>query len=212
MKEVKKAGSWRKWLFGCALALGVCIECITLCYLRDGHPPRRDFRIEELLIDESVFPEGWKVDPAGPSAPAKAPLGGLKSIERTSLHFYIWGVSGEQIWSGVAGEQIHRFWSVNDAVEEFERQMGLAFAVGKYDTPWVVPAELPYQSSAADRVFFACSVHGSIPMCRMIGQYDEYFVIFNTHMSPDFMTYEDLERVLQAIDERMAHYLAEDTE
>jgi len=46
----------------------------------------------------------------------------------------------------------------------------------------------------------------------MIGQYDEYFVIFNTYMSPDFMTYEDLERVLRAIDERMAHYLAEDIE
>ena len=38
-------------------------------------------------------------------------------------------------------------------------------------------------------------------MCRAVGQYDEYFVRFNTHMSPGFMTYADLERVLKAIDE-----------
>jgi len=49
-------------------------------------------------------------------------------------------------------------------------------------------------------------------MCNMIGQYEEYFVRFNSHISPDFMTYADLERVLKAIDERMALYLAEDSE
>jgi hypothetical protein len=44
-------------------------------------------------------------------------------------------------------------------------------------------------------------------MCIVTAQYEEYLIRFNVHMHPEFMTYQDLERVLRAIDERMARNL-----
>jgi len=167
--------------------------------LPQEHPPKRSFAIQELLIDESAFPPGWSVSTAGPRPPAKAPLGHYESIESTELFFYVYG--------GSAFEEIHRFSSVQGAAREFRRKRDLEFAKREIDTPWVVPPELSYQSPAANQFYLACATQGGIPMCRAIGQYEEYFVKFNTHMSPDFMTHADLERVLKAIDERMASYL-----
>lgn len=199
---MKRLTLWQLVFLGCILCSLIC--GLMYCCCPPRHPPERDFEIEELLLDVSAFPVGWSADAEGPRAPAKAPLGGLKSIERTELFFYVRG--------GGAVEEIHRFQSTGDAIQEFERQLGIAFFVGKYDTPWIIPLALPYQSPIADQFHFACSEQGSISMCRMIGRYEEYLVKFNTHMSPDFMTYEDLECVLQAIDERMAQYLGKGAE
>lgn len=167
--------------------------------LPQERPPKRNFTIQELLISESAFPPGWSVSTAGPRQPAKAPLGHYESIERTELFFYVYG--------GGAFEEIHRFASVQGAAREFRRKRDLDFAQREIDTPWVIPPELPYQSPVADQFYLACATQGGMPMCRAIGQYEEYLVKFNTHMSPDFMTYADLERVLKAIDDRMASHL-----
>jgi len=40
-----------------------------------------------------------------------------------------------------------------------------------------------------------------------MARYDEYISVFDTIMSPEYMTLNDLEKVLRAIDERMARYL-----
>jgi hypothetical protein len=87
-----------------------------------GHPP-----IEELLIDLSVFPDGWTGDVDGPSPIAQAPLGGTKPVKSTEVFFYIYG-------NGI------------------------------------------------------------------------YFVNFSAGMVPNYMSYDDFEDVLQAIDEKMAGY------
>ena len=44
-----------------------------------------------------------------------------------------------------------------------------------------------------------------------MGQYEEYVSVFFTYISSDSMTYADLEHILKAIDERMAHYLGEES-
>lgn len=178
----------------------VCAGGMHLCsygYLPWERVPDRGFPIEALLIDESAFPPGWKASAVGPRPPPSAPLGYYDSIDRVELFFYV--------DSGVAFHEIHRFESVRGAVREFKRQMVISFP----SETWIVPVELPYQSPTADQFYLACSAQRAIPMCRAIWQYEEHFVRFNTHMSPDSMTYSDLERVLRAIDERMALYLAE---
>ena len=181
-----------------------CLACVGAMYLwrYECLPwecvPDRSFPVEVLLIDESVFPPGWQADITGPSSPPNAPLDHYDSIERIELFFYAHG--------SVAFQEIHRFASVRGAAREFEHRRSIFFP----SEAWVVPVELAYQSPTADRFYLACSVERAIPMCRAIWQYEEYFVRFNTHMSPEFMTYSDLERVLRAIDERMAFYLAED--
>ncbi|MGB9873183.1 MAG: hypothetical protein ACPLYD_16195 [Anaerolineae bacterium] len=149
------------------------------------------------MIDEAAFPPGWKASDAGPQPPANAPLDHYHSIERIELFFYT--------HNGVAFQEVHRFASVREAVREFKRQKSISFP-----KDWVVPAELPYQSPSVDQFYLACGIEGSIQMCRAIWQYKEYFVRFNTHMSPELMSYADLERVLKTIDERLALYIEQD--
>ncbi len=185
-----------------AVLIGLCLVCAggmhwyNYGYLPWEHVPDCSFPVEALLIDESVFPLGWRASDAGPRPPANAPLDHYNSIERIELFFYT--------HNGIAFQEVHCFASVRGAVREFKRQKSTFFPEG-----WVVPAELPYQSSSADQFYLACGVEGSIQMCRAIWRYEKYFVKFNTHMSPEFMTYADLGRVLKAIDDRLAFYIGQ---
>jgi len=161
-----------------------------------GYPP-----IEELLIDASVLPEGWSASEAGPHPISRAPLGGTKSVESIEFVFYAYG--------GSAFEEIRRFKSYQEAVEEFARQKRQVFRVTKFNTPWVVPEGLSYKSPVADQFHYACSQDvGSLwSDCAYIARYGVYFVQFHTDMLPGYMSYTDLEKVLQAIDARMAPYV-----
>lgn len=152
--------------------------------------PKRDFTTEVLLLDETVFPTKTT---AGPITSNPDRHGARESLGRSIYHP-----------SGLAGHDIYRYTSARGAAREFERQMDLSFRGGD----WTVPAEIAYQSPTADQFYLACGTSGNIPMCRVIAQYEEYFVRLNVHMRPTFMTYADLESVLQAMDDRMTYYLA----
>jgi len=181
-----------------SVVMSVLLLILGACSTQ-AYPPERPFEIEQLLIDDSFFPSGWAIDPEGPFVPPQAPLGGYNSIERIGLNFYV--------QNGVAIEDIHRFRSKDESAEEFKRWQETRFSQREIDTPWTVPRELPYRSLVADQFYFACAQEGGTPMCRFLGQYEEYLVLFNTQMSPRSMSYTDVERILRAIDERMAHYL-----
>lgn len=163
----------------------------------------RNFPIEALLIDAEAFPDRWKQDPSTPSRPASAPLDGKSSIERSEVFFYI--------RNGVAFEEAERFQCTQQAADEFQSWKDREFAERKYSYGWTPPSELPYQSPIADQYYLACGNESGIQMCRAIGQYQEYLVLFNTHMAPSIMTYADLERILRAIDDRMTTYLSKST-
>lgn len=155
--------------------------------------PEDSFALEPLLLDESVFPPGAT---AGPVMETADHHGAVGRLMRTIY-----------VGMGVAVHEVYRYSSEQRAAREFDRQIPIWFPRGETWTSWVVPAELPYQSPVASRFYLACASHESIRMCGVIAQYDEYFIRFSTHMSPDFMTYADLEGVLKAIDDRMASYL-----
>ncbi len=155
--------------------------------------PQRDFPIEALLLDETAFPPGTK---AGTAKPHPSKLG---SRESRRLTFY-----GR---FGIANHHVYRYRSARQAASTFERETTLWFPNDRFSGPWTVPSELSYQSPVADRFYLACSIEMGIPMCNGIAQYEEYFVRFNVHMHQEFMTYQDLERVLRAMDERMVQYL-----
>jgi len=44
-------------------------------------------------------------------------------------------------------------------------------------------------------------------MCKMIAQYEEYYVYLVVHMDPETMGIRDLERILRAVDEKMGRCL-----
>jgi hypothetical protein len=74
------------------------------------------------------------------------------------------------------------------------------------DDFWTIPEELPFRSSNAERSYFACDLSSSVtPMrgCTYIAQYGPYVVLFDIDWIPGYsMNYADLEKILQAIDEK----------
>jgi hypothetical protein len=51
-----------------------------------------------------------------------------------------------------------------------------------------------------------------VQVCQVVGQYEEYIVRFHTRIDPEHpecLSFADLERLLIAIDERMAEHLGE---
>lgn len=209
----------RKWttrvLTGCGGTILACIGCGLLLYVFQERPPERSFAIEVLLIDASVFPAGWEADPEGPQPvyTRAAPLGSgaVPAIESRVLLF----ARSVRGGSGSAGHSVYRLSSRQRAAEEFQVRRERWFPVGPYDTPWETPPELSDLDLAADQFYVACSRQGSIPMCGLLAQYEEYLVSFDTHMEAydsrlqlvPIMTYTEFRRIVKAIDQRMAYYL-----
>jgi len=181
--------SWQKR----ATWLVVLVGLVLVAFGCTPGAPQRDFSIEALLLDETAFPPGTNAGPVS-SRPNR-----LGSRENRGLTFY-----GQ---FGIANHDVYRYRSAGQAASRFERELTLSFPNTPFWGPWAPPVELPYQSTAADRFHLACGIGVGTPMCIVTAQYEEYLIRFNVHMHPEFMTYQDLERVLRAIDERMARNL-----
>lgn len=173
-----------------------------------GETPTRTFNDEDLLVDLSVFPPGWYVD-----IPAESPVDRWGSVDGVEIQF-----RADNPVSIVAIHTIHRYRSERDASKWYDRLQSSWFNDNSILslTPWTTPDQLPYQSLLANKSRFAChdsNVGGRATICQFMGQYGEYIVIFHTVMTPDdmqpqsYMTFTDLRRILEAIDERMAQHL-----
>lgn len=165
------------------------------------------FPIEELLLDESVFPEGWHAEqPFDPEQWLPA--------QQIAL-FYKDGCPGRIV---AALLEVYRFSDgPRCAAAGYQKEIPTWFAPREGRGPWRIPAELPYQSAVADQFRFGCSTYrgSSDQVCRAMGQYDEYVLRFQTHVDhehPECMSFADLDRILGAIDERMAFYLGKEIE
>ncbi len=161
--------------------------------------PTPAFPIEKLLLDESAFPEGWGQQ-GTPSYKNAYTLG----VERTGVTF---------INRVVAVHEVYRFSSAERAISKYPGSNdSWWFSPREGWGPWSVPAELPYQSPVADQFRFACYTEQQTgrQACQAVGQYEQYLVRFHTFMWPETMTFADLQRILVAIDERMAFYLGTD--
>ncbi|NIN68303.1 MAG: hypothetical protein GTO63_27065 [Anaerolineae bacterium] len=158
--------------------------------------------VEELLLDlgESAFPNGWRArEPFDPEEWLPAEQIGL---------FY-------DHECAVALLEVYRFSDdPRCAATGYQKQVRGWFARWDEMSPWAVPAELPYRSSVADQYRFNCCSRpdDSHQVCQAAAQYEEYVVVFLAHLSPDCMTFTELESILVAIDGRMAPYLGKEME
>lgn len=162
------------------------------CYVFTTPPPRV-CPVESLVLDAAPFPPGAIAEPL------------LSPLPRAS-----WESAGRSINLKTGGGAIHdvyRYKTAGRAAREFERRKEIEFAVNRQRGPWEVPDKLSYHSPIANRYYIACGVQTDVYMCKMIAQYEEYYVVFVAHMNPKGMTFDTLERVLRAIDERMAKCL-----
>jgi len=163
-------------------------------------PPTPEVPTETFLIDLSAFPPGWWVD--------IPPYRGDERIGQADDRWIQFRC--EKLFGGpLALHQVYWFARERDAAIEYKLQQKAVFFSAERLTPWERPAELPYESPVADRFRFACAQiedfpSGSFTLCTAIGQYGPYLSIFSIHVTPGCLTFEDLGRILQAIDRRMS--------
>lgn len=155
----------------------------------------------ELLIGLTDMPDNWYVVSQGELPDNYRQQGGA-SIE--------FNVNNPQVLY-VAAHRVYEYKSERQAAKEFEKQLPHRFnssSIASY-TSWQPPQELSYTSTVADQFYFAChkgSVNGIKTVCQAMGQYGNYLVVFHTYLVPEYMTYSDIESILQTIDARMAKY------
>ena len=198
---------------GVVAFLGLLVVLTALCVcvgipdsMRPIPYPTPAFPIENLLLDKSVFPEGWR--PHHPFDPeVRLPA------EQIVLYFH--RSRCPSYWL-VAGHEVYRFYAgATSAAEAYPEEIAVWFSP-TYGT-WSVPAELPYHSVVADQFQFACYTEertGNMT-CQEVAQYEEYIVVFDVEMNPEYqdcLSFSDLERILVAIDDRMAFYLGKEME
>ena len=166
------------------------------------------FTLDQLLLDESVFPAGWRA-----SGPPSSALEGRGQVD--DLMIEIRCLAG----SSHALHDIYRYEDERAARRRFRRYSD--FSSAERITPWETPADLDYESRAAERFRFACAdfrAHpaGQYTVCQAMGQYNEFISIFSISFfrenMANCMAWSDLEQILETIDERMAHYLGTEDE
>jgi len=194
----------RPFLLWFLLLFSMLMVCTVAGCSATPTPKVRDFRIDKLLIDVSVFPPGWYVyqDPkryGEDRAQEDDRYIEFRSMEDAATH-------SMHIVFQYRDDGAAAYWYAEYLPAEFESAFRL--------TPWETSDDLQYHSQVADQFRFACAdfqfTDGDskrYTRCTAMGQYDEYVSVFFTYVSSDSITYADLERILKTIDERMAYYL-----
>lgn len=157
-------------------------------------PPAAPCDIETLLVQETAFPEGWEES-------------GSPRVEEATVRFGIEkiGTGFSTPNQGVAIQDVYRARDTGAAASGYQDFMSF-FSLHREETEWFLPSELTYNSLGADRFRLGCSTDrtSGVERCQLIAQYGVYLLRFHTYMSPEMMTFENLELILQDIDRRMS--------
>jgi hypothetical protein len=105
-------------------------------------------------------------------------------------------------------EEIHVFWNPFAARIILSPSPSSVYAGEGY-----VPKGWSYHPPHASRFEFGCEDGDGIAQpewCSLILRYDEYVIVFSTPIA-DYMTLDDLKRVLEVIDQEMSTYLQHST-
>lgn len=146
----------------------------------------------QLLINQNLFPDGWQM-----GEPRKDEMQGVGLVDYCGVEYLV--------TNGVAYSDYFEYKASDFASEGFITKRQIEFVSrDEIDSPWR-ELEMSFDNQLlAEEKYLACADVGGIPMCRFLARYGNYIVLFNTHMSPKFMTTESLSNILLAIDEIMA--------
>ncbi|MBV6467484.1 MAG: hypothetical protein PGMFKBFP_02846 [Anaerolineales bacterium] len=154
--------------------------------------PIRDCQIGELLLSDMDFPSGTFVDPiSSPVSEYPEESAGRTAVFSDDLIYHVVG----------------RYLSSDGAQRKFADSFDLAFDDNKYEGPWAAPSGFSYTSSIANQFYVACGNTGTKHQCRMIGQYEEYYVFFFSYVSDSGMNITIYQDLLDKIDDKMAQCL-----
>ena len=213
MRKVNKFG------LACKVLVFACAALTTLCSvarLRTVRSHAIDMR--HLMVVVAPFPEDWErcVGPAQPPERARPECG---ESEFWYVGFCPRGFQGFQQGIDGAEHDVFRYRGALEAAVSFYFTFpSREFSNRNTVSSWSVPDEWSYTSEVADRSRFACAEFEPfgrgrrLRTCRALSQYGRYISAFSTTLSPEYMTLEDVERILLAIDEKMAFYLGKEME
>lgn len=194
-------GCIKRASLGC-LGLTVALFALWFGYLRYHAyllTLRHTCPFEALVVDRSVFPPetqaGQLMEDPGPAINTAS--------DNLGRAFYL--------SHGIASHWVYQLVTAHDAAQVFAEQRRWQFYLrptgnpnlGPPVGPWETPVELSYRSPIADQYYVACGPHAWIYMCKVIAQYEEYYVYLHAHMGGAMM-YADFERVMRAADAKMA--------
>lgn len=163
-----------------------------------GRPkPPHDCPPGDLLLDHTSFPAGAK------DGEILSPLPDIAVASAGRAVYLAIGLAVHDVYQHVSPERAAR--DFEERQRDFSRRRG---------GPWTTPAEFTYRSPIADQYCVACGIESSIYMCEMVARYHEYCILLTTQMhNPQTgevaMTFADLQRAIQDIDERMGECLGQ---
>jgi hypothetical protein len=145
-------------------------------------------KVESMLLKKGDFPQHTLVDDIrSPIAEMPDESAGFTATYGRSLIYY----------------EASRFPGTVSAEKEFANEKRRASVLTEYSGPWETPPELSHKSSIFKNYYVACGkIINMGYQCRMIGQYDEYYVFFFAYISNEGMTYNIFNNLLQTIDLR----------
>ncbi len=207
--RLRDGGALRKFFFRKSLFFLFIVLVTSGCLSRGTFTPTRekDFKLDNLLINTSIFPSNWNQDGSKMEANYEDKPSGV--IDDLYVRF-----TGP---NATATHGVYRF--QDDKWAEKGYSYSWFFNAGRV-SPWVSPDWMTFQSSSLEKFRFACAdFSGGYPVtaskvCISIGQYKEYISFFLLGMSPPEnmeLNAQLVENILQEIDERMMTYLLGDS-
>ena len=148
--------------------------------------------IKDMLLNEADFPQGTIINDL--SSPVAEYPAESASFTASFMNNSIYHVVG-------------KYSSDNRAERKFTERFDLYFKKDGFEGPWQTPTELSYISPFAQKYHVACGNILEEYQCRMIGQYDEYYVFFFAYISDNGITLDTFQDLLPKIDSHMAQCL-----
>jgi len=191
------------------------IRDIEIQYIEnlEGIMPPRSFKPNELLLPVSCFPKGWSSRERRPSGPEE--IKGSK--ENNPYMQYDSPTSPTSPTSLIyrdAKHSVSRLGNIEEAVEYFSLELNAFqedYSIACTPSGNPLPIESSFCSEYTENFIIGFTEHkyGSSgePRCKMIAQYDEFFITFEATISENGLTHEQFNDLVIIIDKIMVEHL-----
>lgn len=174
------------------LLLGLPLLMSACRAVQTPTPVVRNFDIVDLLIDVHALPDGWQQK----GEPER--FHEVGALEAVGVSFD----SDNNLTRNGAGIAVFHYGTREEAKRVF-------YKIFEPSVHNELPPDLNTPPISANQYKIGCyDWEGREPFsCVWAAQYEEFIVRFNTWIIPGFMSFDDVENVVVAIDERMKRYL-----
>lgn len=153
--------------------------------------------MDTLMLEESLFPKDTYFEPL---------VSPIAEYPKSSFaQGFTLELPNEDVFAVDSGNYMVIDWGSNkSAKEEFDNGLKISFITDNMSGPWETPKEVTFTSVVADNYYTACGVSLGYYKCRTIAVYGKYSVRLAVSISEQGITYSTYNKLLQAIDDKMA--------